>query len=115
MRPIDDANKESIRITFRQVGEERALWPTGVGEGVFVPQGTLDIAGESAQRVLLVCPNGEVTEIWYYAGESQPLIRRDNLEFGVLFNAFGHCEPGYNLGGEAQQLGETIISSLKVR
>jgi len=114
LRPIDDSNKESIRITFRQVGEEILLWPTGVGDGEFVPQGTLDIAGKPAQRVLLVCPSGEVTEIWYHDGEGQPAITRGNLEFGIIFNAFGHCEPGYSLGGEVQQLGETIISSLKV-
>jgi len=114
LHPIDESNKESIRITFRQVGDETPLWPTGVGDGEFVPQGTLDIAGKPAQRVLLVCPTGEVTEIWYHDGEGQPEITRGNLEFGIIFNAFGHCEPGYSLGGEVQQLGEMIISSLKV-
>ena len=114
LRPIDEFNKESIRLTFRRLGEDTPLWPTGVGQGEFIPQGTLDIAGQSAQRVLLVCPSGEVTEIWYRDGEGMPAITRGNLEFGIIFNAFGHCEPGYSLSGEVQQLGETIISSLKV-
>ena len=114
LRPIDESNKENIRITFRQIGEEIPLWPTGVGGGEFVPQGTLDIAGQPTQRVLLACPSGEVTEIWYHDGEGQPAITRGNMEFGIIFNAFGHCEPGYSLGGEVQQLGETIISSLMV-
>jgi putative hemolysin len=114
LRPIDDSNKESIHMTFRQIGEETPLWPTGVGQGEFVPQGPLDIAGQPAQRMLLICPTGEVTEIWYHDDESQPNVTRANLEFGIIFNAFGHCEPGYSLGGEDQQLGETIISSLNV-
>jgi putative hemolysin len=114
LHPVDDSNKESIHMIFRQIGDETPLWPTGVGQGEFIPQGRLEIAGQPAQRVLLVCPTGEVTEIWYHNGEGQPAIMRANLEFGIIFDTNGHCEPGYSLGGERQQLGETIISSLMV-
>jgi hypothetical protein len=109
-----DPQKENIRLTFRYRGEETPLWPTGVGDGEFIPQGTLDIAGLPAQRVLLVCPTGEITEIWYQDGEGQPAISRGDMEFGIIFNTFGHCEAGYSLGGETQRIGETIISSLQV-
>ena len=114
LRPIDESNKVSIRLTYRWISEETPLWPTGVGEGEFITESTLDIAGQPAQRVLLVCPSGDVTEIWYQDGEGIPGVTRGNLEFGIIFNAYGHCEPGYSLSGEVQQLGETIISSLKV-
>ncbi len=114
LHPIDETQKELIRLTFRQVGENIPLWPTGVGQGEFIPLGALDIAGQPAQRILLVCPEGEITEIWYQDGVDRPAVRRGYMEFGIIFNTLGHCEPGYSLGGEAQLEGETIIASLSV-
>jgi putative hemolysin len=108
------SGRESIRVTFRRVGEEVRLWPTGVGQGEFIPQGTLDVAGEPAQRMLLVCPTGEVTSIWYHQAEGQPNITRGDLEFSFIFSAGSHCEPGISLGGKVQRVGEMIMASLKV-
>jgi hypothetical protein len=110
------AGYENIRMTFRRVGEDVLLWPTGVGEGEFISQGTLDVAGQPARRILLVCPNGDVTSIWYQnAEEGQPNITHGDMEFGFIFSgAPSHCEPGYNLGGKTQYMGEMIIASLKV-
>jgi putative hemolysin len=110
-----DVEKQSIRLTFRRAGEESMLWPTGVGQGEFIPQGTLDVAGQPAQRVLLVCPTGEVTAIWYHQAEGQPNITRGDMEFGFIFSAAPtHCEAGYSLSGKGQLVGEMIIASLKV-
>jgi putative hemolysin len=114
LHPIVDSEKENIRLTFRRVGEEIPLWPTGVGQGEFFPQGTLDIAEQPASRILLVCPTGEVTSIWYHATDSQPNLIRGDLEFGFIFSTIGHCEPGYRLSGEVQLVGEMIIASLNV-
>jgi putative hemolysin len=115
LHPADGTKQESIRMTFRSVGEDTLLWPTGVGQGEFISQGTLDIAGKSAQRMLLVCPTGEVTAIWYHQAEGKPNIARGDLEFGIIFNASStHCQPGYSLSGEVQLEGETIIASLEV-
>ncbi|MBK9055868.1 MAG: DUF333 domain-containing protein [Chloroflexi bacterium] len=114
LHPQDVTSKENIRLTFRRVGEETLLWPTGVGQGEFVTQGALDMAGQPAQRVLLVCPTGEVTAIWYHQGEGQPNITRGDLEFGFIFTAATHCETGYSLSGTVQQVGETILASLNV-
>ena len=102
-------------MTFRRVGEEALLWPTGVGQGEFIQQGTLDIAGQPARRMLLVCPTGEVTSIWYHnAEEDQPNIARGDMEFGFIYSAGSHCEPGQSLGGKVQRWGEMIVVSLKV-
>jgi len=114
LHPEYDSGKENIRMTFRRLGEEALLWPTGVGQGEFIPQGTLEVAGQPAQRVLLVCPTGEVTAIWYHQGEGQPNIARSALEFGFIFTAASHCEAGQSLGGKVQRVGEMIIASLKV-
>jgi putative hemolysin len=111
---VVDSQAKNIRMSFRRVGEEIPLWPTGVGHGEFIPQGTLDIGGQPAQRVLLVCPTGEVTAIWYHQAEGQPNITRGDLEFGFIYSTIGHCEPGYNLSGESQLVGEMIIASLNV-
>jgi putative hemolysin len=106
-----DAPPTHIRLTFRRAGEDTILWPTGVGEGKFIQQGTLDIAGQPALRMLLVCPTGEVTAIWYQV-EGQPNLTQGKLEFGIIFSTPGHCEPGNSLGGEAQRVGEMILTSL---
>jgi hypothetical protein len=115
LHPNYDSGNETIRMTFRRVGEDTLLWPTGVGVGQFVEQGTLDVAGQPARRILLVCPSGDVTEIWYHdTVNSQPNIQRGDMEFGFIFSGPGHCEPGYNLNGKIQRVGEMIIASLKV-
>jgi len=106
---------DNIRLTFRRVGENVRLWPTGVGQGEFIQQGTLDIAGQPARRFLLVCPTGEVTAIWYHsAEEGQPNITRADMEFGFIYSIGSHCDPGLSIGGKTQRWGETIIASLKV-
>jgi putative hemolysin len=115
LHPKYDVEKESIRVTFRRAGEEARLWPTGVGQGEFIPQGTLDVTGQPAQRVFLVCPTGEVTSIWYHQREGVPNITRGDLEFGFIFSATPlHCEAGYSLSGKVQRVGEMIIASLRV-
>ncbi len=78
---VVDSQVKNIRMTFRLVGDETPLWPTGVGHGEFIPQGTLDIAGQPALRVLLVCPTGEVTSIWYHQaeGSAQPHTRQSGV------------------------------------
>ena len=77
LHPNYVSGKENIRITFRRVGEDVHLWPTGVGQGEFIPQGTLDIAGQPALRMLLICPTGEVTSIWYHQAEGRATIRAE--------------------------------------
>ena len=115
LHPKYDVEKESIRMTFRHVGEDTMLWPTGVGQGDFISQGTLEIAGQPAQRVLLVCPTGEVTSIWYHQDEGAPNVTRGDLEFEFIFSASSlHCEAGYSLSGKVQRVGEMIIASLNV-
>jgi putative hemolysin len=114
LHPDYVSGRENIRMSFRRAGEEVPLWPTGVGQGKFIPQGTLEVALQPAQRVLLVCTTGEVTAIWYHQADGQPNIVRGDLEFGVIYSAGGHCEAGLSLSGKVQRVGEMIIASLKV-
>jgi putative hemolysin len=105
-----------IRLTFRRIGEDVLLWPTGVGAGQFVPQGTLDVAGQPARRMLFVCPTGQVNAIWYHGqSETNFNIQRGNMEFGLIFSLSGfYCQEGHSLGGKLQYVGEMIIASLKM-
>ena len=105
-----------IRMTFRRAGEDTLLWPTGVGAGEFIQQGTLDVAGQPARRILFVCPNGQVNEIWYHGmADNEPNIRHGDMEFGFIFSLTGfQCEEGHSLSGKLQHVGEMVIASLKV-
>jgi len=115
LHPVDQYNKESIRLTFRLQGEDVLLWPTGVGQGEFVPQGTLLVDGEPALRMALVCPTSEVTSIWYFQSADQPNLVRGGLEFGSIYSATPtHCEAGYSLDGQSPLVGEMIVASLHV-
>jgi hypothetical protein len=108
-------DKQNIRMAFHRVGEDVRLWPTGVGQGEFIEQGTLDITGQPARRLLLVCPGGDVTAIWYHGSEeAQPNIMRGDMEFGFIYSIGSHCDPGLSIGGKTQRWGEMIIASLKV-
>ena len=104
----------NIRMTFRRVGEDVPLWPTGVGSGEFIEQGTLDVAGQPAQRIYFVCPTGEINSIWYQGDEGSPNIQLGDLEFGFIFSLTDfYCEAGHSLDGKSQHVGEMIIASLK--
>ena len=115
LHPQDCVEPLNIRIAFRRTGEKVLLWPTGVGEGGFLSQGTLAVAGQPAQRVLFVCPNGQIDAIWYQQGENEVNLQRGDLEFGLIFGFAGvHCQEGTSLSGKVQRVGEMIIASLSV-
>jgi len=105
----------NIRMAFRQVGEDVLLWPTGVGAGEFVEQGTLDVAGQPASRFYFVCPNGEINYIWYHGNENEPNIHRGDLEFSFILSFTDYyCEEGHSIDGKVQHVAEMIIASLQV-
>jgi putative hemolysin len=115
LRPrYDQPMSPSIRMAFRSVGDESPLWPTGVGQGQFIPGGTLEVAGSPAQRIYLVCPSGQIQTIWYQGDGSDPNIQRGDLEFSFIYSYQGiNCEGNYSLTGKVQLVGELIIASLK--
>jgi len=117
LQPAQPAEVDlQIRLTFRRSGEDVPLWPTGVGSGEFVPQGTLDVAGQPARRVQFVCSSGQVNDIWYQGqAENNPNIQRGDMEFGFILGYKGaYCQDGYSLAGKSQRVGEMIIASLSV-
>jgi putative hemolysin len=115
IHPQDRAGKLNIRMTFRRVGEQDILlWPTGVGSGEFLPQGTLEVAGGNVRRTYFVCPTGQVNSIWYQ-GEQQANIQRGDLEFGFIYSYTDvYCQEGYSLGGKTERVGDLVVASLSV-
>jgi putative hemolysin len=115
LHPQNSAENLNIRMTFRNISEEVLLWPTGVGAGEFIHQGSLDVAGQPALRVLFVCPTGQINEVWYHQSENEPNLQRSDMEFGFIFSFTGvYCQEGYSLEGKQLRVGEMIIASLKV-
>lgn len=114
IHPQDATSHLLIRMTYRELGEEYYIWPTGVGSGEFMEGGTLDIAGEPAKRNYFVCPTGQVNSIWYM-GTDTPNLQRGNLEIGFIYTFWEvYCNENFSLGGKEQHIGELIISSLQV-
>jgi putative hemolysin len=115
IHPRDSSSNLNLRVTFRKPDQaDILLWPTGVGSGEFVQQGTLQAAGENARRVQFVCPGGQVNSLWYQ-GEEQASIQSGGLEFGLIYGFTGvHCQEGYSLGGKDERVGDLIVASLSV-
>ncbi|HEY5157263.1 MAG TPA: hypothetical protein VII93_04790 [Anaerolineales bacterium] len=66
--------------------------------------------------LMLVCPTGEVTSIWYHQSDSEANITRGGLEFGFIFTAPPtHCASGISLGSKDQHVGDLIIASPNVQ
>lgn len=113
--PENEGDGRDIRLTFREIGDDTLLWPTGVGEGEFIDQGSLQIGNTEVSRKLLVCPSGEITSIWYQGSDNTPYIHLGDLEFGIIYHASAsHCTAGNSLEGKNQLVGEMIIASLNI-
>mgnify|MGYP000852399487 CR=1 FL=1 len=114
LRPAHALDAERIRLAFRRPGEDVLLYPTGVGEGEFLQQSTLDVTGAPARRMLLMCQGGEITSIWYHEVGGPAYLTRGGIEFGFMFSAGASTCDGNSLSSETQLLGEMIIASLIV-
>lgn len=104
----------NIRLSVRRAGEETLLWPTGVGEGDFVPLGTLDVAGKLARRIGFQCPAGAVNAVWYHGPEETGgNIQAGDLEFSFIASLVGEsCQQAASLEGKTATLADMIVASL---
>lgn len=111
---IESESKLSIRVSVRRWGEETLLWPTGVGEGDFVPMGTLNGAGLVLRRIGFQCPTGELAAIKYLGPEETgPNIHIDELEFGfIFFGSEAGCQGAVSMEDKTVVLGDMVVASL---
>lgn len=113
---VDAEAMMNIRVSVRRLGEETLLWPTGVGEGEFVPLGTLEIAGQLARRIGFQCPAGPIGGIWYHGPEETGAnIQVGDLEFGFIASLVGEsCSETASLEGKTARLADMIVASLEI-
>ena len=104
----------NIRVSVRRMREETLLWPTGVGEGEFVPLGTIEVAGQLARQIGFRCPTGPIGAIWYHGPEETGSnIQIGDLEFGFIASLSGEtCGEAASLGGKTALLAYMIVASL---
>jgi putative hemolysin len=111
---IETGTDLNIRMAFRRKGEDTLLWPTGVGDGEFVADGTLEVSGQIVRRILFKCPSGVIGDIRYHGPEETgPNIQIGEFEFGFISSYTGvYCQEGFSLEGKLARLSDLIVSSL---
>lgn len=104
----------NIRVSVRRLREETLLWPTGVGEGEFVPLGTLDVDGQRVRRIGFQCPTGAVSAIRYHGPEETGgNIQSGDLEFGFIASLGDEtCQQSVSMEGKTARLADMIVASL---
>jgi hypothetical protein len=111
---VESDSNLNIRMSVRRLGEETLLWPTGVGEGEFVPLGTLEVAGQLARRIGFQCPAGAISAVWYQGPEETGSnIQVGDLEFGFIASYAGKtCDETISLEGKISRISDLIVASL---
>lgn len=111
---VESESDLNIRMSVRRLGEETLLWPTGVGEGEFVPLGTLEVASQMARRIGFQFPTGSISAVWYQGPEETGAnIQIGDLEFGFIASLVGEsCIQTASLEGKTALLADMIVASL---
>lgn len=114
---VETGSDLNIRMSFRRKGEDTLLWPTGVGAGEFVPDGTLEVSGQLIRRLLFRCPSGVIGDIWYHGlEETSPNIQIGEMEFGFITSYTGvYCQEGFSLDSKLARLSDMIVASLELQ
>jgi putative hemolysin len=103
-----EANREiEMIISFRRVGEEQLIWPTGVGDGEFVDRGPAWLMAKPVKRNTLVCEGRDMGV--YYQQEGG--IRRGDLEFAIILGYVGSCTDGYSIPVEIHSLADAVVAT----
>lgn len=98
-------------IGFKRVGEDQIIWPTGVGEGEFIPRGTVLFVGQEVMRNVLVCQNQDMNVFYQQDGG----IKRDDLEFSLILRYVGNCLDQYSIPAEIQAIADQVAKSFELK
>jgi putative hemolysin len=103
-----EANREiEMIISFKRVGEEQLIWPTGVGNGEFFDKGLAWLMAESVTRHVLVCDGRDMSV--YYQQEGG--VRRGDLEFAIILAYTGNCTDGYAIPVVIEDLADAVVAT----
>jgi hypothetical protein len=110
VRSPAEAERVSLRVVFRGVGDDLLLWPTGVGEGEFVPRGAAAFGEGALERQALVC-QGRDQAVWY-RGEGGAAQLGD-LEFSFILALESPCADGLSISEATQAIGDLLVASFQ--
>jgi len=103
-----EANREiELIISFKRVGEDQLIWPTGVGDGEFFDKGQAWLMAEPVKRNTLVCDGRDMSV--YYQQEGG--VRRGDLEFAIILGYVGSCADGYALPVASEDLADAVVAT----
>ncbi len=103
-----EANREiEMIISFKQVGEDQLIWPTGVGDGEFFDKGLAWLMAEPVNRNTLVC-DGRDMGVYY---QQEGGVQRGDLEFAIILGYVGSCADGYVIPVEVQTLADAVLAT----
>lgn len=111
VRPAAAAERVSLRVVFRPAGNDLLLWPTGVGEGEFVPRGAAPFGGGLLERRVLVCQARDLA-VWYRPADG-PAAQLGDLEFSFILAAEGACADGLSVTAATQAIGDLLVASFQ--
>lgn len=106
----EDSKPIRMIISFKKTGEDQMIWPTGVGEGEFVPRGTVLFIGEDVNRNVLVCQNQDM-KVFY---EQEGGVKRDDLEFSLILDFDGGCRDQFSIPADIQALADQIVKTFEL-
>jgi len=105
-----EAKAIEMLIGFKRVGEDQLIWPTGVGEGEFVPRDAVLFIGEELKRNVLVCQDHNMNVFYQQEGG----IRRGDLEFSLILGYIGSCLDQFSIPDEIQALADKVVISFEL-
>ncbi len=103
-----EANREiELIISFKRVGEDQLIWPTGVGDGEFFDRGPAWLMAQPVTRNTLVC-DGRDMGVYY---QQEGGVQRGDLEFAIILGYVGSCADGYAIPVEVQTLTDAVLAT----
>ena len=105
-----EAQTMEMLIGFKRIGEDQLIWPTGVGEGEFVPRGTVLFIGQELKRNVLVCQDQDMNVFYQQEGG----IRRGDLEFSLILDYIGSCRDQYSMPADIQAMADKVVISFQL-
>jgi hypothetical protein len=97
-------------IGYRPAGEESMIFGTGIPAGELETQGTISVAGQDVERIVLVS-NGKVKTVFY--GQPGSVISTNGLEFAISLADFAQIDyEDIELTQQLQDEADLILSSL---
>lgn len=105
-----EAKPIRMLIGFKRIGEDQLIWPTGVGEGEFVPRGAIPFIGQEVKRNVLVCQDQDMMVFYQQEGG----IQRGDIEISLILDYIGSCLDQFSIPADIQAMADKIVMSFEL-